>query len=235
MKYPSMLYRPAMEADDITKEVDTMTSKVSGESDKNADIDTSNTDDIFGTKKKSGVTKQKKGKEEETPDTAEEEPSENEDPTTDEDTPDKENTDDVNNIDGDNELDDAEAEENPDEDDGISDEEKMAKIKKKLMLLYNVFNSAINTIDTASNDVNDSELTKAYSRSKEYLTYGKNHIFEIITERLKKDEYPIILKKYIGLCRFYDICVSMIDKSMQKYEDSLNKKIFTRKKRKSEK
>lgn len=225
-----MLYKPAMEADDITKEVDTMTSDISDEPSKNTDIDTSNTDDIFGTKKKSGITKQNK-KKEEVPDTANEP---NEEAEVDNSNPDENSDEDVNNIDGDNEIDDSEVDE-LDNDFELSDSEKMKKLKKRLILLYNVFDSAINTLDTTSNDVNDSELTTAYSKSKEYLSYAKNHIYEIITENLKKDTYPILLKKYIGLCRFYDICVSMIDKSMQKYEESINGKVFTHKKRKSTK
>lgn len=225
-----MLYKPAMEADDITKEVDTMTSDISDEPSKNTDIDTSNTDDIFGTKKKSGITKQNK-KKEEVPDTTDEP---NEEAEVDNSNPDENSDEDVNNIDGDNEIDDSEVDE-LDNDFELSDSEKMKKLKKRLILLYNVFDSAINTLDTTSNDVNDSELTTAYSKSKEYLSYAKNHIYEIITENLKKDTYPILLKKYIGLCRFYDICVSMIDKSMQKYEESINGKVFTHKKRKSTK
>ncbi len=231
MRYPSLLYKPAMEAEDITKEINQLNKTVSDDGPKNDTIDTSNTDDIFDTKKKSGISKPTDNNSPNKP--KEDEPEQ----PTDTDTMEEPESDNITNIDGDNEVDDSEVDSMGDDEEGgdLPEPEKKMKLKNKLVLLHNLFLSSINTLNTAAGDINDVELTIAFAKSKEYMSFAKNRIYEIITIDLKKDSYPILLKKYIGLCRFHDVCASFIDKSMDKYEESINKTVFTRKKKKSTK
>jgi len=225
-----MLYKPAMEAEDLTKEVDGMTKEVAGD-----DINVSNTDDIFGTKKKSGISKTKKSNPE--PDPEQEKPEatnneKNDSPTSDEG---GENSDEkLDNIDGDNEMADEDVEaDSEDPTAQLSEYEKKMALKKKMVQLYNVFIANITSLNGAAGDVNDNELSTMYAKSKDYMTHAKNRLFDIITIELKTDEYPVLMKKYIGLCRFHDVCIDMMDESMRQYEELSNKKIFTHKKRRS--
>ena len=215
-------FLPAMEADDITSDVEKETNKALGKSSggNNDDSDNMKTDDIFGTSKSSDSTGDDNSSNNNDvsnddnleDDNTDDDTSSGSDDSTDDDTGDTDNTDDGADDSGDGS-----------DEDTAEDEPNEVANKKKLMenmiTLYNVISNNISLLtDYASSNPLTDESTKTLYNISSNLNDCKTILYKEIVEGFDKKDYVLLLKSYIGVARVYDLCTEMLNKHFDNLE-----------------
>ena len=200
---------PALEAEDITNEVQNNTDKTMGKDvddggdeataggtdNSDGEIDT-NTDDILGTSEDE-QTDDDTGDEDEgaTNDTAEDDMS------------------DENSEDG--SAEDTSTEESLEENDTSFEAIRKRKMHKQFISFFETVNDDIKVINEYVPLESDENTITALTNINNNLTQCKEYAYRILTEEFKNMEYPILLKKYVALNRVYDLCI----RTLQTYFD----------------
>ena len=218
----------ALEAEDITKDVDKEMKKAIGKPSvssaikEDEDDDIGKTDDLLGTKSSS---KNKKDDNTKPPKDAPSKVTDTDTEPTD-DLGDIDNVDDMDedNIDaGDDNTDDLDTDplaspdenqdQNPDENNDDKSEELNNKIRlrENMILFYNILSSNIKLLSEYVPDNNIEENTNALSTVSNNLVECKTILFNIITEELENKTYVELLRKYIALNRVYDLNIRILD------------------------
>lgn len=201
---------PAMEAEDITDDVNnTMKSLPGGNATSDpvkSDHDISmNTDDILGIK--------------EDPDggTPEDDNSKSKDNGTGEDQSDQ-NGDST----GENEENSQEEDQKTPEDVMSEQVDPFSENQKKILWsnfksFYSTLVDAIELVSKYVPNISDAETIRAMDDIKENLTNAKQIVFDILTIEYKSMDYPSMKKKYIGLNQIYDLCTKELETYFDKY------------------
>ena len=200
---------PALEAEDITDEVEAGTNNINGK--KNADggdealagasdnsdgeIDT-NTDDILGTSDNNDDS----------------DTSEDGEYTSDENNEDSENTDDSM-------SDDESIKNSMEENDNSFESVRKKKMHKQLLAFYETLNDDIKIVNEYVPRASDDNTIKALTCINNNLVQCKDYTYRILTEEFKTTDYPVLLKKYVAMNRVYDLCI----RALQTYFDAKRK------------
>jgi len=198
-------FQLALEADDITEEARQMrrntAANVDDEGDENLDnrgnID-DNTDDILGTN--------------ETPEETEDDPTADETEETAEEDP---NADPADDEFADEDIDESGEDETPEE---TADDIKKRKLKKNMILFYNIISSNINIISSTDIISEDEAVNKVYINVQHLLMECKRILFEYITNDFNNDSYAQALRKYVNINKIYDICIKMLENNTKNVE-----------------
>ena len=212
----------ALEAEDITNDVDKEMKKAIGKpSVKSAmnkdDVDDiGETDDILGTKDNKKVNKTK------TPSKKEANLDDDEDMNKDKDVaPDEDTTDDLG-INNEDNMDDSSEDDITDdvEQDNINPEEeiknddelnKKIALRENMILFYNIISSNIKLLSEYTPDKGVNNNTDNLSTISKNMVECKMILFNIITEELESKTYVELLRKYIALNRVYELNIRMLD------------------------
>lgn len=203
----------AMEADDITDQIDKDVKNITGKNDFNRDqsssedksndgeIDT-NTDDILGTN---------------TNDNDDDKNTDSQDGDTNNDT-DTQDDEDTSNNNYENDITDEELDETMQEEENPFETSRKKKIHKQFLTFYNTICSNIKIISEFMPEVVNEESLKILNNVKNRLTQCKEYTYIILTEEYNLLEYPALLKKYVALNRVYDICIKILETYYEKYD-----------------
>lgn len=206
-------YEVAMEAEDITEEVQDSLDTIKGVDKQNGggdataggtdnsdgNIDT-NTDDILGTQS----------------DDDGEENSEN---------PDEEETPEGNN-------EDVPMDENGGGDDISSQMQQndssfeaiqKRKMHQQFVDMFHVIVSDIKLIHEYTPKVTDRNTIRTLSNINANLVQIKEYVYQILTEEFNSLEYPILKKRYVALNHVYDLCIRTLDKYFEHFHEKEKK------------
>lgn len=198
----------AMEAEDITNEVQSETNKAIGKADENRDI--SQTDNIFGDNKKRANSQNESEEKEENI-------SDNSDDNSDDNSSDVESNEDNNDLTNDSET---SMEEIPEED--SSEPSNEIQLKQKLMdnmiTMHNIIENNINLLAEFSPEISNHESSKILYNISSNLSDCKNILYKEITENFGNKSYTQLLKSYVAINRVFDLCAEMLSKHFDNIE-----------------
>jgi len=209
-------FQIAMEAEDITKEVEDEKNKLGNKKSK---------DSIKDASKERDITK--------TTNIFKEEDDKNDLNITD-DPPDKETIDaseDTLDDDSDNELDIDE-----ENDESNNEIELKEKLRENMVLFHGIISNNIQILSDYLPEISNNESNETTFKILKHLQDCKDILFNILTTSLKITPYAVLLKKYIAIQRVYDICIDMLQRqtditntnnsvNIKKYKElKLNKK-----------
>jgi hypothetical protein len=216
-----MNFLVALEAEDITKDVDKEMKKAIGSRsikstiDKDDSGDIGKTDDILGTKgnKKEDATQPVKDKNTDIPEEDDTDTTNLDDENPDnfeDDNMDSENSENLDTLGDDT----GKQDENiPSDENNIKNEELTNKIalRENMILFYNILSSNIKLLSEYTPD-NDIEKNKdVISKVSGNFIECRDILFNILTEELESNSYVELLRKYVALCRVYDLNILILD------------------------
>ena len=220
---------PAMEADDITKDVIDQANNIAGDDNgvempdnKGKDIDT-NTDDILGTKTTNEDNNTDTNTDNKNNDEVDDVVNQAKDVGNgDENTDDEYNDDDIENEDG---MDDNTGEQNQED----QQEKKLkAMLHKNFNYLYEIIDSNISILSDYSPNIMDENVIKTLAIAKERLEECKQVISNVLKEDYDTASYARLMKQYVGINRVYDLVIEMIrrvsEDAAKQMENSKDKK-----------
>ena len=216
-----MNFLVALEADDITKDVDKEMKKAIGTKsikstmDKDDSGDIGKTDDILGTKgnKKEDDSRPAKDKNIDIPEEDDTDTPNLDDENTDnfeDDNTDSENSENLDDMGNDTENQD---ENMPSEENNIKNEELTNKItlRENMILFYNILSSNIKLLSEYNPDKDIEKNKDVISKVSGNFIECKDILFTILTEKLDSNSYVELLRKYIALGRVYDLNILILD------------------------
>jgi hypothetical protein len=206
---------PAMEAEDITGQVNDQAADLAGGADNQGsqnDRDLSlDTDDILGTKSDpNGGTP---GEDNNNPDDTDDS-TQDDDMSTDGDNPDQQG--------------DSVPDEPPSDDpakDAMDNQDDPFSVSRKKKLwgnykaLYLSLDDAVDLISKYVPNISDAATIKTLDNIKDNLMDAKDLAYKTLTEEYKAMEYPEMEKRYIGLNHIFDLCTKELETYFDKYRN----------------
>jgi hypothetical protein len=203
---------PAMEAEDITGQVNNDTKDLLGDSNDQGDQNdgdiSMDTNDILGTKGDSNGGKQ-----------------ENEDDT--QENPDDENTEQGDQMDTDDNPDPNSTPDEPPADDPVENEmnekedpfsiSRKKKLWKNYKALYETFDDAVDLISKYVPNISDADTIKTLDNIRDNLMESKDLAYQTLTTDYQTMSYPEMQKRYIGLNNIFDLCTRELQTYFDKY------------------
>ena len=92
---------------------------------------------------------------------------------------------------------------------------KKRKLKKNMILFYNIISANINILLTADSVSDNDTLNKIFINVQNSLMECKHILFEYLTTEFETASYAQSLKKYVILNKIYDICIKILEKTTQ--------------------
>lgn len=215
-------FLPALEADDITNEVEDNAAKALGKSPTSNNSDNMKTDNIFGDD----------GEDDNDIDAA--------NPESDDDSENLEDNNDVNGDDDNLEDDDLDNDTDSENDDLPDDSptesadeiEKRKTLINNMIALYNILSGSIDLLEsyTSSTELSSDESTTLFNILAN-LTESKNILYKEITNGFTNKTYVELVKTYVGINNVYDLCTEILNKHFDNLELQLQKTHPARSKR----